>query len=40
MTKGRKTLKIIEWYFYPELAPKKLFKNNKHVETNLREVTG
>ena len=26
-TAGRKAIKVIEWYFYPEFAPKKLFKN-------------
>ena len=38
-TAGRKALKVIEWYFYPEYAPKKLFKN-KGVKQDLRQVTG
>ena len=38
-TAGRKALKVIEWYFYPEYAPKKLFKN-KCVKTDLKQVTG
>ena len=36
---GARAVKIIEWYFYPELAPKKLFKN-KCVRQDLKAVTG
>ena len=40
-TAGRRAVKVIEWYFYPEFAPKKYFKNKKqHVERNLKIVTG
>lgn len=39
ITKAKRNLKVIEWYFYPEYASKKLFKN-KCVKQNLREVTG
>lgn len=38
-TAGRKELKVIEWYFYPEFAPKRLFKN-KCVQNDLKLVTG
>jgi len=39
MTAGRKELKVIEWYFYPEFASKKLFKN-KCVRNDLEQVMG
>ena len=38
-TAGRKAVKVIEWYFYPEYANKKLFKYNS-VNQNLKKVTG
>ena len=38
-TAGRKAVKVIEWYFYPEYASKKLFKN-KSVRLDLKEVAG
>ena len=38
-TANCKALKVIEWYFYPEYAPKKLFKN-KCVRADLKQVTG
>ena len=38
-TAGRKAIKVIEWYFYPEFAPKKLFKN-KSVRADLKQVIG
>lgn len=31
--------RLIEWYFYPEFAPKKLF-TNQSVQWDLRQVTG
>ncbi len=38
-TAGRKAVKVIEWYFYPEFASKRLFKN-KCVKENLKIVSG
>ena len=38
-TAGRKAVKVIEWYFYPEYANKKLFKYNS-VNQDLKKVTG
>ena len=39
-TAGRKAVKVIEWYFYPEFASKKLFKNTKCVKLDLKAVAG
>ena len=38
-TAGRRAVKVIEWYFYPEFAPKSLFKN-QCVKENLKIVNG
>ena len=38
-TAGRKAIKVIDWYFYPEFAPKRLFKN-QCVKQDLKQVTG
>lgn len=38
-TSNKKAYRVIEWYFYPEFAPKKLFKNLP-VQQDLRQVTG
>ena len=35
MTAGLKRVKVIEWYFYPEFANKKLFKKHKHANVGL-----
>ena len=38
-TAGCKQVKVIEWYFYPEFASRRLFKN-KCVKENLKIVSG
>ena len=35
MAAGLKKVKVIEWYFYPEFANKKLFKKHKHANVDL-----
>ena len=39
-TAGLSRVKVIEWYFYPEFANKKLFKRHKHANVGLRQITG
>ena len=40
MTAGLKRVKVIEWYFYPEFANRKLFKKHKHANVDLQQITG
>lgn len=37
---GLKRVKVIEWYFYPEHANKKLFRKHKHANVGLKQIAG